>query len=535
MLAIITASHVLLSRGVRPADTMASFAQSNSQYAVPETAALRCSRSLAGRMMMGSNLCRFWLYALLACVGMGAMGCQGEQPEEPEVSRPAFEGERLKVAVIDDADLAAVVEQLSQEWEARTGAEVAVVHSTADEILQAGKPEWDVVLYPEHLIGPLAERGWLLEISDESFADEQYKLNDVFPALRYRATGWDNKTLAVSFGSAVPVLGYRVDLLEKLGRKPPQTWEEYQQTAALLADRTALGELAPPEGQPWRATAEPLAEGDAAILLLARAAAYSRHPAYFYTLFENQTMEPRIASAAFRRALEELMAAAHLNGGAAALSGTETFAALQRGECGMAIGWSFPRPQTDDPRPSSAANPPLPLAFSALPGSTTLYLDGQQRQAGLNRVPLLPGWGRLGSVSTSSNSPTAGAVLLLALSGEEWGTQVSSIAQGTAPYRRSQLSTAEQWAPEADLQAARQWAGAQADSLMSEDVLFALRIPGHDEYLSALDQAVRKAVAREATPQRALVEAAAEWRKITARLGFEPQRDAYQRSVEYLP
>jgi hypothetical protein len=42
-------------------------------------------------------------------------------------------------------------------------------------------------------------------------------------------------------------------------------------------------------------------------------------------------------------------------------------------------------------------------------------------------------------------------------------------------------------------------------------------------------------VSGEATPEQALVRAAAAWRRITAQLGLEKQRDAYQHSVEYLP
>lgn len=463
----------------------------------------------------------------------GGLGCRNEKPQPVEPARPAFEGERLQVVVVDDEALMAVVEQLSQEWQARTGAQVEVVGRTAEELLAAEQPEWDVVLYAEQLIAPLAERGWLREFTAENLTLEDYKLNDVFAALRYRAAVWDNKTLAVSLGSAVPVLGYRIDLLEKLGRKPPQTWQEYQELATLLADRDRLGDLAPPEGKPWRPVAEPLAEGSAAYLLLARAAGYSRHPAYYYTLFQHQTMEPRIAGPAYRRALEELIAVAKLAGDAAPLDGSETLAALERGECAMAIGWSFPRADSQDP-PTAAAMA-LPLAFTPLPGATTLYVDGETRETPLNRVPLLPGWGKLGSVSANSKSSLAGVVLLLSLTGDEWGVQVSSIATGTAPFRRSQLSKAEQWAPTADLQAVREWAAAQAESLGNEDVMFALRIPGHAQYLAALDNAVRKAVSGEATPEQALVRAAAAWRRITAQLGLEKQRDAYQHSVEYLP
>jgi hypothetical protein len=68
-------------------------------------------------------------------------------------------------------------------------------------------------------------------------------------------------------------------------------------------------------------------------------------------------------------------------------------------------------------------------------------------------------------------------------------------------------------------------------SLSSADSFGAPRIDGRDRYLSALDQAVRDAVAGKASSKEALDGAAAEWRKITDELGLERQRAAYRRSL----
>ena len=53
------------------------------------------------------------------------------------------------------------------------------------------------------------------------------------------------------------------------------------------------------------------------------------------------------------------------------------------------------------------------------------------------------------------------------------------------------------------------------------------RIPGVDQYMAALDVAVRSALQNSVTPSEALVEAARQWEKITDSLGRDSQREAY--------
>ena len=96
--------------------------------------------------------------------------------------------------------------------------------------------------------------------------------------------------MAVPFGSPVFCCYYRADLLEKLGRKPPQTWTEYEELAKLLR-RTQK----PAGGAAWCGTIEPLVPGWAGLVLLARAAAYAKHRDNYSALFNIETMEPLVA------------------------------------------------------------------------------------------------------------------------------------------------------------------------------------------------------------------------------------------------
>ncbi len=176
----------------------------------------------------------------------------------------------------------------------------------------------------------------------------------VFSLLKLREAAWGNQLMAVPFGSPVFCCYYRADLLEKLGRRPPKTWDEYQELAKLLAKNSprptaADGQanknspLPLGEGQgvrAWCGTIEPLAPGWAGLVLLARAAAYAKHRDNFSTLFDIETMEPLVAGPPFVQALEELVAAAKL-GPADPLryDPAAARAAFWNGQCGMALTW----------------------------------------------------------------------------------------------------------------------------------------------------------------------------------------------------
>ena len=108
------------------------------------------------------------------------------------------------------------------------------------------------------------------------------------------------------FGSPVLTCYYRADLLEKLHRKPPRLWTEYEELAKLLAGQKPAG------SGPWCGTIEPLGPGWAGLVLLARAAPYAKHHDQYSALFNVETMEPLVAGPPFVHALEKLVAAAKL-------------------------------------------------------------------------------------------------------------------------------------------------------------------------------------------------------------------------------
>jgi multiple sugar transport system substrate-binding protein len=205
----------------------------------------------------------------------------------------------------------------------------------------------------------------------------------------------------------------------------------------------------------------------------------------------------------------------------------------------MAITW--PSRAGDTSAESPAKLIPAGIGVVELPGSLDVYDLGQgQWQKRLEneppQVPLLGIAGRLGSVSKASRQPQAALGLLLRLSSTEWSRDISPVSPATTLYRISQLGFASAWVDEGlEPAAAKEYGDLIRHIQRRPQSLNSPRIPGRQRYLASLGQAVRQAVAGQATPVAALQSAAEQWQAITREIGLEAQRDAYVRSLGMEP
>ena len=468
------------------------------------------------------------LLGLVAAVLVLA-GCPSPEPETPEPAAP-LAGTELRLTIVDDPAMATSAERLRGEWRAQTGGRFSVSEATAEEVLAAASLPGDAAVVPSALLGPLAQRDQIAPIpprtpSPDPFTAQPPARPAVFEALRRGETVWGTTVKGIPFGSPVLVCYYRADLLEQLDRRPPRTWEEYRALARLLAD-------ANPNAEPWHGTVEPLGPGWAGLVLLARAAPYAKHRANYSVWFDIRTMEPLIAGPPFVRALEELVEAAAFGPRESLQLGPdEVRRAFWSGRAGMALSW--PTAAAADLPPDAAFR----AGFAELPGSGEVYNVSRNRwdaraEDECPRVPLLAVAGRLGVVSREAAHAGAAQELLAWLSGPEWSTAVSAGSPATTLFRREHLAAPRAWVePPARADAAAQYAAATAAALERRQWVAALRIPGREAYLAALDQAVHAAVRGETTPQEALNGAAESWRATTDELGVGTQRTAYRRSL----
>lgn len=437
----------------------------------------------------------------------------------------------LKLLVVDDPALATAVERLAGEWNAQTGSGFQVQEISQQELTGRDTVAVDAVIGPSCQIGELAENSGVVRVPDSLLEDDLVNWPDVFSLLRVRETVWGKAVVGVPLGSPVFVVYYRADLLEHLGRQPPQTWPEYQELAGLLSDRDKLGESAPRPDQPWHGALEPLGPGWAGLVLLARAAPYAVHRENYSTVFTVDGMEPLVDGPPFVRALEELVAACASDPKEQlGYDPTAVRQAFWEGRCGLALTWPT------GAKGAAPADGDFPVGLAELPGSMEAYDVGEKtweprRKDEDPHVPLLGVAGRTGLVMAHSKWPDAAFQLLVWLSGEQ-STQLSPASPATTLFRSSHLQSAGAWVEkQIPAATAAQYAEMTQQTLCRPQWLFALRVPGRLEYLAALDEAVHRAVKGEQKPEESLRQAAATWREITRRLGTESQREAYWSSL----
>ena len=487
-----------------------------------------------------------WLVAsVLLCLA----GCGAEKKTSDGGTELPLAGVKLRLAVVDDPALATAITRASGEWNTQTGSQLEVVQATEKDLLSADVLPADAVICSPHLGGVLAEKKLLAPVPSSIVNSSEWR--SILPLLKLREAAWGPDLVAVPFGSPVLTVYYRADLLEKLGRKPPQDWAEYQQLAMLLSQQGPKTAANSTSGKaPWCGAIEPLAPGWAGITLLARAAAYARHRDSYSTLFDIGTMEPLIAGPPFVRALEELVAAAKLGpANALQFDPTAARAAFWRGECGMTLSWPTAAATNVGEKTAAGPLPAKPAAelkvdFAELPGSRQSYnREPQDHDGEANpwedraedespRVTLLSIVGRQGVVHAKSERPEAAFQLLLWLSGSRMSSEISPASPATTLFREANLTSPGLWVEKpVPPMAAVHYADATEAALKRGQWLGALRMPGRADYLAAMDEAVAAAVGGQKTPAAALKEAAAKWQKITERLGVEPQRAAYRHSL----
>ena len=146
-------------------------------------------------------------------------------------------------------------------------------------------------------------------------------------------------------------------------------------------------------------------------------------------------------------------------------------------------------------------------------------------------VPVLGFNDRLAAVTRSSRNAASAFQLLAWLAGPEISSQIARAGDGAMPVRRSLASSPAWYDRTLSSQERAETAQALEAALQQRAYLLVPRIPGVDQYMAALDDAVRAAVFAEAEPQRALQQAAANWEQITAAHGRDAQRQAYRKHL----
>jgi ABC-type glycerol-3-phosphate transport system substrate-binding protein len=472
------------------------------------------------------------LPALAVLIVLAVAGCPAaNKTATPSSGASAKAAQPLTLIVVDDPELAKAI---AREWRSRTEENLTVRDASSTEIAAASRLPGDAVIFPAGLIGQLAERSLIAPLDAAAIEGADFNYRDIFDQIRLREMKWGNRTFAMPLGSPQLLLAYRADLFEKLGLAPPTDWAEYHAILRRLADRSALGDLAPPADMTWRSAVEPLADGFAGQLLLARAAAYALHREQVSPLFRIDTMQPLIDQPPYVKALEELAAAAKASDFAdQRITPQQALEELRAGRCAMALGWPAPEVGSGSEKGQES---PRKIAFALLPGAVQAYRFATRRwdERGGDespQMPLLSISGRMAGVSSSAPDPRRAQGFVVWLAGREVSEQMSPHSPATTLFRSAQIASSRRWTGTFAPEASRQYAETLAMALNLPRAFPGLTLPGRLDYLAALDDAVQQAVEGNKSAREALAEVASRWSEITERLGTDAQRQANVRSL----
>jgi hypothetical protein len=179
-------------------------------------------------------------------------------------------------------------------------------------------------------------------------------------------------------------------------------------------------------------------------------------------------------------------------------------------------------PATMNPR---ITEPPFVAALTRLAESKA---DGDRPElAAAGQVPVLGYADRLAGVTMESRNAATAFKFLAWLSSAEISSQLARTGDGFMPVRRSLASSPGWYDSELTASQRAEVSKALTRELSQNQSLLIPRIPAVDEYLAALNDAVRAAVVEHVEPKLVLEQAAQKWQEITDAHGREAQRDAY--------
>ncbi len=410
-----------------------------------------------------------------------AIGCQKPAPQ-PTQESSRLAASKLSILVVNDPPLAAGIKILRGEWAERTGGQLEIEEGTVEQLLAATELSADLVIYSSRFVGTLVDREWLRPVRKSVLQSEDVAIDDLFPLLRNVTLPYGGQVYALSLG------------------EPP----------LMLASQTPQEAESQGKGSTWesvdlRGTEKnsPLKYPRAAELLV-RGTAYSQHRSWF----DAETMQPTIAGLPFVKALDQML--------------ENEKSVEKQADSPLSLSWPSASREVS---PESVAFVPLPQAEQIYNPLREIWEKSEKSKP----ITFLGFAGRSVSVTRSTRNSASAFKLLKWLVSEKIATQLSPRSEATVWFRKSQTTKAKRWLPKGG---ANDETAANVSMLLSSSNSFLLpRIPGIDEYLQALDEAILRAISDDISAEDALARAIEEWNSLTDRYDRDRQRVAYRKHL----
>jgi multiple sugar transport system substrate-binding protein len=392
--------------------------------------------------------------------------------------------------------------------------------------------------------GEVCGKGLTSEMPDE--IKQQIDVGDLVNYLKPPVGTWNGKTYRVTIDGDCHTINYRTDVfsdpdLAKAWKSAgntvpwgnPRTWQQVQHVTKFLAGKQVAGKdvygyLDAPK--PWG--------GFGFYFLASRATAYVKYPGEAAWLFDVDTMKPRVNSAGWVRAIQDVVDALpseppnQIN----ADPNTTGYQQFLAGT-GSLLTWWGDIGQSANTSDSSVVGDVI--GFDILPGSDDVFNHKtgtwEKLSSGPNFAPNMAylGWGVyvMSRVDGDSAKHKAAWSAAAHLGGKDLSIWTVMYPSGFQVHRQSHFNIQEWLDAGYDKAYITSYLGSQSNSYNHPNVAIEPRIPGIFQYYSLAEDELAKIFAGKVDAQKGADNIAAAWEKLTDQLGREKQIALYKASL----
>jgi multiple sugar transport system substrate-binding protein len=461
-----------------------------------------------------------------------------------------FDGVTVNIMTFTGPQIAEPLQRRGPDFQKLTGAKINVITVPFSDLYQKLLTDWaggtnsiDAAVFAPQWMADYVTPGYLEDLTARIDADKDIQEDDVAPFFRDFSQKVSGKKYMVTLDGDFQMVYYRTDVLEKLGKQPPKTWEDYIDIAKAANGMDMNGDGKGDYGS----CISKKRNAQAYWAITSIAGGYLQSQGTKQGLwFDTSNMQPLTGTEGFRKALEIYKETTkygppdEIN-----LDVGDTRKLFVSGQCALSIDWGDIGPLAVDPAESKVQDK---VGAVILPGDKEVVDRASGKLVpcdsktcpyaidGVNHTPFAAfgGWG--GGINAHANpkvKDAAFAFFSYMTQPAQSNIDVTIGKTGFNPYRYSQFKNLDPWLKSGmSEKAAKNYLGAIEDSLNSPNMGLDLRIPQNQRYQQVvLDTAIARMLAGELTIDAAMKTITDGWNEITDEVGRDSQLTAYKATL----
>ncbi len=461
-----------------------------------------------------------------------------------------FSGVTVNLMTFTGPQIAEPLQRRAPDFEKLTGAKINIITVPFSDLYQKLLTDWaagtnsiDAAVFAPQWMSDYAAAGYLEDITDRVANDKALDNNDVGQFFRDFSEKYNGKTYLIALDGDFQMVYYRTDVLAKLGKEPPKTWDDYLDIA-----KAAQGQDLNGDGKPdYGSCISKKRNAQAYWAILSIAGGYIQSQGTKQGIFfDTKDMQPLTNNEAFAEALRIYQESTkyappdEIN-----LDVGDTRKLFTSGQCALTLDWGDIGPLAVDPSQSTVQDK---VGAVVMPGSKRVLdwasgklVDCDKDKCpyaidGVNHAPFAAFGGWSGGINAKADDKVkAAAYAFLSYMSQpaQSNVDVTIGKTGFNPYRASQFNNLDLWLKSGmSEKAAKNYLGAIQDSLNSPNMVLDLRVPQNQRYEQVvLDTSVSRMLAGELDIPGTMKAISDGWNAITDELGRDKQLSVYKSTL----